>query len=381
MNILKVTLFGLVLYGTPVQASDLQCNKIFELTDFNPALEVIEAPSNSPKISLLSTILSGLKDKAIDHTLNLIGYTKGLPAYLKRVNELQQTGQYLKYNNFGEMGLAEMNISVRYDKAKLAGLNTGKPLIIVANHPLGIADGLALQHLTSRARNGSQVLLLLARWIEKLLPNAIFGDEHNWGTAVPVDINKPEKSDPLYEKKLAEIKSFNSRWNRTSIKTLKNGGAVIIFPAGHVASINKDGESYPNSVYDAPGSWQDSVLSLARLGNADIVFANIDSVNSQSFYDNRKRFGGGDKERVIWFFSEALAKKGKAIDVYLSDPMSIEAIYNFFPHHFNYSRAELEIDSALVIELMRRYTYEVPLLFPQELDTKDSPQKIADPAN
>lgn len=322
------------------------------------------------------SLVQWLRKKAIDKTLDVIAIVKGLPRYLKLNEELRTSGRYLKYRNFGEMGLAEMGISVRFNGMNAEALNTGRPLVIVANHHLGIADGLALQHLVGRSRPDSRSLLFLARWIEKLLPHAVFGDEHKWGTAIPVEINKPKETDSFFETKMAEVKAFNSSWNRKSSRVLKAGGALIIFPAGHVASINNDGGNYPENVYDAPGSWQDGFLNLVRLGKADIVFAKVDSVNSEAFYRNRKRFGGGDKERVIWFFSEALAKKDKAIDIYLSKPMSVEEVYQRLSQNLGLSVESLVAEPSLATELMRKFTYQIPELFPQELDSIDSPQKM-----
>lgn len=334
------------------------------------AQPVLAAPSFCEKLLTYS------KAKAIDTTLNLMATIKGLPKYLKQIEESKQSGDYLNYANFGEMGLAELGIAVRYNQKKLEALNTGRPLIIVANHHLGIADGLALQYLASRSRTNKPSLLFLARWIEKLLPHAIFGDDRQWGTAIPVEINKPKPSDPLYDSKMSDVKAFNSSWSRISLKVLKNGGALVIFPAGHVASIENDGTKYPDNVYDSPGSWTDSVLDLARLGKADIVFAYVDSVNSKSFYTDRKRFGGGDKERVIWFFSEAVAKKDQSLDVYLSDPMNLSTVHAALSLAFETSRQALESDSQLMAEHMRRFTYKLKELYPQRLDIKDLPQKI-----
>lgn len=339
--------------------------------------EVKSAADAKAAVGLSSeSLVQWLKRKAIDKTLDAMAIYKGLPKYLKRNDELRTSGLYRDYRNFGELGLAEMGISVRFNQKNVVALNTGRPLIIIANHHLGIADGLALQYVAGLSREHSPSLLFLARWIEKLLPYAVFGDEHKWGTAIPVEINTPKESDPLYESKMAQVKAFNSKWNRASFRVLKNGGALIIFPAGHVASINSDSGNYPASVYDAADSWQDGFLNLARLGKADIVFAHVDSVNSEAFYRNRKRFGGGDKERVIWFFSEALRKRGQNIDIRLSNPMSLDNIYSALAEIFGHSKEELSADSALTTELMRQFTYKLAELYPQTLDTKASPRSL-----
>lgn len=336
---------------------------------------------HSSSAPLITTLVEGFRQVAVSKLLDALAYQKGLPRYIQRNEELKQSRRYLEYRNFGEMGLAEMGIEVQYDHVKLRALETGRPLIIVANHPLGIADGLALQYMLGRARQDSVSLLYLARWVEKLLPHAIYGDAERWGTAIPVDINKPDRSDPEYDSKLAQVNAFNSSWSRTALKVLRSGGALIIFPAGHVSAMERDGQSYPDNVYDAPGSWMDGVIHLARIGKADIVFAHIDSVNSENFYRNRKRFGGGDKERIVWFFSEALAKRREGIKVYLSDPMNLSAIYQTFSAKFGVGREEIEKDPALMSELMRQFTYQVKDHFTQNPSTGDRPSKIENRSN
>lgn len=271
---LKFKIFSCLLLlslSSPLTASALQCADVLSPT--KTSQEVAIDPVWSQRVrDYIPLVIQRTKDFGIDRTLDIMAYMKGLPKYLNRVKTLIGSEEHLRYRNFGEMGLAEIGISVRINKKKLHALNTGRPLIMVANHPLGIADGLALQYLLGSVRKSSPSLLMLARWIEKLLPSAVFGDEKKWGTAIPVDINKPDPSDPLYESKMTEIKSFNSKWSRITLRELRKGASVIIFPAGQVASMNIEDKSYPHNIQDAPESWQTGLLNLARLGKADIVF-------------------------------------------------------------------------------------------------------------
>ena len=46
-----------------------------------------------------------------------------------------------------------LNISLDYNEGKLREISTDGPLIVIANHPYGVADGLALGYLLSRLRN------------------------------------------------------------------------------------------------------------------------------------------------------------------------------------------------------------------------------------
>ena len=376
---LKLNLFYYWLFlsiSTPFVASADQCIDLLSTPQTSQLSENRLSWSRKVK-DTVPVVIGRTKALAVDKALDVIGYMKGLPRYLKRMNALIESEGYLGYRDVGEMGVAEIGFSVRVNQHKLQALNTERPLIIIANHPLGIADGLSLQYLASLVRQNSPALLMLARWIEKLLPNAVFGDERGWGTAVPVDISKPDPSDPLYESQVSKIKAFNSQWSRTTLRALKSERAsVIVFPAGQVAGMNVENESYPNNIQDAQGSWQNGLLNLAKLGKADIVFAHIDSVNSKAFYKYRKVFGGGDKERVVWFFSEALAKKDKSIDVYLSDPLSLSSVYQTLSQAFGVPEAELKDDDKLATELMRRLTHDLNTHFPQDLDHTESPRKI-----
>ncbi len=368
INLSFAVQFILVFTLSPAYAESVRCEQYLTVIESVMPTQVEQSPT-------LTRFFAPIKNKAVHTLLQAMAYFKGLPKYFKRIEQLRQSGDYLHYDNFGEMGLAEVGISVRYNKANFESLNTGRPLIIIANHHLGIADGLTLQYISSKAREERPTLLMLARWIEKLLPHAVFGDEEGWGTAVPVDINTPKPSDPLYDTKMAEINKFNSSWSRSSLRTLRSGGALIIFPAGHVASINPGIGTYPENVYDSPHSWQEGFLNLARIAKADIVFANVVSVNSQAFYEKRKRFGGGDLERVIWFFSEALAKKGQVIDVELSKPMSLDKIYEDLSQIFSQPVETLKSDPELTAELMRQFTYQLSIFSDQTLDTLDSPKQ------
>jgi putative hemolysin len=375
LNLKLFYCFLLVSLSTPLTASAVQCGKL--LLPSQTSQHPINIQTWSQKVrAYVPLVIQKTKPFAVDKALDIMGYMKGLPKYLKRIKALIESEKYLRYRNFGEMGLAEMGISVRVNQQKLRALDTDRPLIIVANHPLGIADGLSLQYLSSSVRQNNPTLLMLARWIEKLLPSAVFGDERGWGTAIPVDINKPALSDPLYQTKVSEIKSFNSKWSRVTLKELKKGASVIIFPAGQVAGMNADKKTYPHNIQDTPGSWQNGLLNLAKLGRADIVFAQIDSVNSRAFYQKRKRFGGGDKERVVWFFSEALAKKDQTIDVYLSDPLSLDSVYQALSQTFEVPEAELQSNDQLATELMRTLTHDVNSHFPQDLDHIESPRRM-----
>lgn len=368
------------LSASLAHSSVIRCSDAFNSSRSNIETDSTPIPTGSAPSRFFNSVTQTLKAKRADMALTIMAYSEGLPARLKRIKHLEQTGQYLAYKNFGAMGLAETGVPVRYNQKRFHSLNTKRQLVIIANHPLGIADAWSLLYIAGRARGDSETLLFLARWVEKLFPPAIYGDPHGWGSGLLVDIDKPLLTDPQYSTKIADFNYFNMKWARSGIRVLRLGGAVIIFPAGHISTINKDGSSYPKNVYDAPDSWMTGILDIARMGgNADIVFAHVDSVNSEEFYNNRRRYGGGDKERVIWLLKETQAKASQSVDVQFSDPMSLNDLYETLALRFGLSRKQLEADPKLTVELMRQYTYKVPEYFPQILDTTDLSQKMKIP--
>ena len=271
LNIIYL-LFFVSLY--PVISNANQCGELLKT----------EKPFNQQIKNTVPSVVKKLKNYAEDKTLKAIAYLRGVPPYLERMKELIAKELYLKYRDFGHLGAAELNFSIRTNRQKHLNLNTGRPLIIIANHPLGITDGLAIQNIAGSVRTEKPVLLLLLRWIEKLMPKAVFSSNSEWGSAIPVDNRRPDPEDPANQELLDEIRTFNKQWQGKYLRVLRKGAAIIIFPAGQVSGMHKENGSYPENVYDSENSWHSGYLSLARIGKADIVFAHIDNVNSWFFY-------------------------------------------------------------------------------------------------
>src|SRR6201991_5117319 len=60
--------------------------------------------------------------------------------------------------DFWEAAMRLMRLSVEYDPKKLDALPRSGPLVIVANHPFGLIDGLLIGHLANRVRRDFKVL-------------------------------------------------------------------------------------------------------------------------------------------------------------------------------------------------------------------------------
>lgn len=131
----------------------------------------------------------------------------------------------------------------------------GKPLLIVANHPLGGLEGVALSKLLLEHRSDLKVVTnqLLTK-IPELAP--IF---------IGVDILSKQAD----RKNLKSIREASTH--------LSNGGALLLFPAGKVAAKLQDGQSV-----DHP--WNKFAGRLIRKAKADCLPIWVNSKNSSFFY-------------------------------------------------------------------------------------------------
>jgi putative hemolysin len=138
------------------------------------------------------------------------------------------TGQpYLKYlyeNNranpqpgedFWDAAIRKLELKLRYNEEALAQWPRTGPLVVVANHPFGVLDGLIICHLVSRVRKDFRVLtnavLLRAEEVRTFL--------------LPVDFAETEEALKTNLKTRAEAKNH-----------LMKGGCLVVFPAGGVST-------------------------------------------------------------------------------------------------------------------------------------------------
>ncbi len=118
------------------------------------------------------------------------------------------------------------------------------PLIVVANHPYGAADGLVLADLLLRRRSD---VLLLANTLLRRLPELA-------PLIAPVDVFRAGAS-------TAGI--------RGALRHLAAGGALVVFPAGEVSRWDWRRRRI------ADPAWADSVAMLARRSGAQLLPARI----------------------------------------------------------------------------------------------------------
>lgn len=173
--------------------------------------------------------------------------------------------------------------------------NSGK-VVIVANHPIGSLDALALIKLVSEIRSdikvvANQMLMTLSPLHDMLLPvNNMQG-----GTAKD-HINKIQQH-------------------------LQNDGALLIFPAGEVSRLR------PQGIRDT--RWRSGFLRIAKQANAPILPVFIDAKNSPLFYSVSMLH---KPLATLLLVTEMFKQKQKHLPMRIGELIAPDAYNNITPH-------------------------------------------------
>lgn len=171
------------------------------------------------------------------------------------------------------------------------------PLLVTSNHPFGANDAMALLAIVESVRDDVKVfvndMLAQLRFLEgKLVLVNIFGDAA--GT--------------------------NSDGMRQAARHVRNGGALIVLPAGAVSHLQLG----RRIVTDDP--WSAHIGTLARIAKATVLPAHVEGRNSWAF-----QLGGliHPLIRTAFLTRELLRARGRTINVRFGDPVSPDRIARF----------------------------------------------------
>ena len=130
-------------------------------------------------------------------------------------------------------------------------------LLLVANHPFGLADGLALGWLATQLRESVCILThsLLCR-VPEFRP-----------FLMPVDFGET-----------SQARRNSAKTRRMAADLLKSGGAVVIFPGGSVATSN---QPFRRPAAELP--WHPFVTRLALTENTTVLPVHVHGQNSSLF--------------------------------------------------------------------------------------------------
>ncbi len=191
--------------------------------------------------------------------------------------------------------LEDIGVTYAASEKDLSNLPRYGALIVVANHPTGALDGIILIDMLSKIRPDVRFMgnFLLNR-IEFLKPYFIAVD--------PFDSKDAGR---------------NMRGIRESYAHLKNGGALVIFPAGEVATWQKGF----SQLKDKP--WSRSVMRFVRNAGVPVVPVCIEARNSLRFHLAGRIH---PTLRTAMLPRELLNKRGANVTVNIGSPLTVKRL-------------------------------------------------------
>ena len=199
-----------------------------------------------------------------------------------------------------------MEIKIHNKSSKALNIPSSGPLMIIANHPFGIIDGLILCSLTSKQRKDFKIMthetLKLLPQLEKFI--------------LPVDFSN---------NKANSLKS-NFETARKAKKHLLSGGALIIFPSGSVSTA----KSIKSEARD--DEWKNFPAKLIQQTKTDVIPIYFDGKNGILFHI----FASKMKNQTLKYSSyihETRKKIGKEIIIYSGNRIKYDDISHFKSRH------------------------------------------------
>lgn len=162
---------------------------------------------------------------------------------------LEQVGAAEGFD-FVERVLDVLGTSYHVNSREREHIPVDGPLLVVANHPLGMQDALALLQLIGSVR--SDVRILGNDWLATVPPLRRL--------LLPVDVFGKGAASRL----------------RGIYRALDNGEALVLFPAGEVSRVRTDGLR--------DGRWSDGFARIALRSKAPVLPVHVAARNSAMFY-------------------------------------------------------------------------------------------------
>ena len=197
--------------------------------------------------------------------------------------------------------LAEMQVKLRVESVDIARIPSTGPVVVVANHPLGMLDGAMLTALLTRVRPDVKVMTnYLLRDVPELARHCIFVDPFQSDSATrPSGINT------------------NCRALREALAWLQSSGMLAIFPAGEVSQWQ-----FPQGEIADP-TWNDTAVRLIRRTGAAALPVYFCGRNSMSFH----LFGMiHPRLRSAFLLQEFLHQAGRTVEVRVGSEIPAESV-------------------------------------------------------
>jgi len=219
--------------------------------------------------------------------------------------------------NFWDVVPNRYKISLDVISGSLDNIPKTGPVVVLANHPYGILDGLMLGQIMSRSRGDFRILA-----------HKVF--------AKAEDIN--DNILPISFDETREAMTTNLNTRKLALSYLKEGGAVGVFPGGSVSS--------PRRMFGFPMDpmWRNFTAKMIAKSDAVVVPVFFEGRNSRRFHF----FGRVNRTlRTALLISEFRRRLNRPVRVAIGEPLDRKALEAYAK------------DPTAMMDFLRTKTYDL----------------------
>ena len=240
--------------------------------------------------------------------------------YLKHLYDQHRTSP-VPGESFWAAAIRKLELKIVCNEDALGRLPSTGSLVIVANHPFGVLDGLIMSYLTSKVRDDFLVLT----------NSVLYQADEIRAYLLPIDFAETKEALGTNLKSRAQAKAH-----------LMKGGCLVIFPAGGASTAPK-----PWSKRAVDAEWKNFTARLIIAAKAPVVPAYFAGQNSRLFQIASHI---SMTLRLSLFFKEVYDKIGSEIHVRVGDVIPYKDLAG--------------LDGKTLMEHLRKETYALGAALP-----------------
>lgn len=191
------------------QSEDLRSLEVSEEELARRRVARAERPYDMRRLSYAGTFKNPVKA----NTIRVLEWLTAKVTLLKLIRDFERTGAPVGAP-FWPKAIRQMGITIQTPPEEIALIPRTGPLVVVSNHPSGLVDGMVLAELVTRVRSDFKILtrslLTGIPEVEQFMIPVPFPHEDN-------------------------ARELGLQMRDETMKHLKAGGVIILFPAGKVA--------------------------------------------------------------------------------------------------------------------------------------------------
>jgi len=220
--------------------------------------------------------------------------------------------------DFWQVMVERYGITLDVVGGSLTNIPANGPLILIANHPYGILDGLMMGHILSKVRGDFRILA-----------NSVFRKAEELNRIVlPISFDETK-----------EAMRLNLETRATALNYLAGGGAIGVFPGGTVSTSLRPFKSRPMD----PG-WRNFTAKMVAKSNATVVPVFFDGHNSRLFQVASHLH---NTLRLALLIKEFRARVDEPVRVVVGEPVNSLRL------------SALKSDPKGMMDFLRKSTYEL----------------------